>query len=380
MRLAIDGRYINDHFPGIARYTFNLVDALARIAPQQTFTLLHNPALADTRFGVAKLGRHGNVELVQADAPTFSPAEQLKLPRLARSLALDVLHSPYYVKPYRLPCASIITIHDLIPLIYPQHLPSRRARIVYRIAITLAVRSADAIITDSHSAARDLQRHCKVPPASLTVIPIAAAPVFKPQPRLAVEALRQKYSLPQRYALFLASNKPHKNLLRLVEAWSLLHNRRLAGEAKLVIAGHWDSRYPEAKQRAFELGLAGEILFVGAVAEEELPALYSGAALFAFPSLYEGFGLPVLEAMSCGTAVICSNTSSLPEVAGDAALQVDPLDVKMLAEAITRLLHDDGLRESLAARGLARAGQFSWEAAAQATLALYQQAGSGARE
>jgi glycosyltransferase involved in cell wall biosynthesis len=371
--LGIDGRYINDHFPGIARYAFNLVDTLARVAPQQTFTLLYNPALADTRFGVAKLGRHGNVGLVETEVPTFSLAEQWKLPRLIRALSLDFIHSPYYIKPYWLPCASVVTVHDVIPLIYSQYLPSRRTKIVYRLAITLAVHSADAVITDSHSAARDLRRHCKVPAARLTVIPIAAAPAFKPQPRQAIEELRRRYNLPERYALFLASNKPHKNLPRLVEAWNLLHRRRLAGGAKLVIAGHWDSRYPQAKQRAFELGLAEEILFLGPVAEEQLPALYSGATLFVFPSLYEGFGLPVLEAMACGTAVVCSNTSSLPEIAGDAALQVNPLDVKMLAETVARLLHDDGLRGNLAARGLAQAGRFSWEAAAQATLTLYRQ-------
>jgi alpha-1,3-rhamnosyl/mannosyltransferase len=380
MKLGIDGRYINDHFPGIARYTFNLVDALARVAPQQTFTLLYNPALTDTRFGVAQFGRHRNVELVQTDVSTFSPAEQWKLPCLIRAFSLDVLHSPYYIKPYWLPCVSIITIHDIIPLIYPQYLPSRWAKIVYRLAITLAIHSADAIITDSHSTARDLQWYRKVPAARLTVIPIAADSAFRPQPRQAIEALRQRYNLPERYALFLASNKPHKNLLRLVEAWHLLHRRRLAGGAKLVIAGHWDDRYSEAKQRAFELGLEEKILFLGAVAEEELPTLYSGAILFVFPSLYEGFGLPVLEAMACGTAVVCSDAASLPEIVGEAALQVDPLDVKMLVETIARLLHDDGVRESLVARGLARASQFSWEATAQATLALYQQVVSGERE
>lgn len=379
MKIGIDGRYINDHFPGIARYTFSLVDALAQVAPQQSFVLLHNPSLADTRFGVERLGRHENVELVRAEVPTFSLYEQWKLPRLARARSLEVFHSPYYIKPYRLPCPGIVTIHDLIPLAYPQYLPSLKARLLYRLTLALAVRSAGAIVAVSRSAAEDLQRHLKVPGDRLEVIPEAAAPTFGPRPRRAIEAVRGRYGLPERYALFLASNKPHKNLPRLVEAWGLLCDRHLTGDVKLVVAGHWDSRYPQARRRASELGLAEEVIFLGAAGEGDLPALYGGALFFVFPSLYEGFGLPVLEAMACGTAVVCSNVSSLPEVAGEAALQVDPLDVKMLAEGMARLLQDDALRQSLADSGLARAGQFSWEKAAQATLELYLRVASQQR-
>jgi alpha-1,3-rhamnosyl/mannosyltransferase len=191
-----------------------------------------------------------------------------------------------------------------------------------------------------------------------------------------VAAVRARYDLPERYLLYLGSNKPHKNLERLVEAWALLQPQ----PAALVIAGSWDSRYPEARQRAAALsrspaplaGLERQLLWLGPVPEADLPALYSGALLFVFPSLYEGFGLPVLEAMACGTPVACSNTSSLPEVAGDAALLANPLDTQELARAMRTALEDESLRQEMSEKGLKRAQGFSWLRTAQRTLETYR--------
>jgi alpha-1,3-rhamnosyl/mannosyltransferase len=188
-----------------------------------------------------------------------------------------------------------------------------------------------------------------------------------------LEAVRRKYGLPEYFVLYLGSNKPHKNLGRLVEAWAQFRNSKFEIRS-LVVAGHWDSRYPQAQQKATELGLGEAVRFLGDVSEADLPALYNLATVFAFPSLYEGFGLPPLEAMACGTPVVCANTSSLPEVVGDAALLFDPLDVPALAAALAQALSDADLRTALHARGLARARLFSWERTARETLAVYRQA------
>jgi alpha-1,3-rhamnosyl/mannosyltransferase len=170
----------------------------------------------------------------------------------------------------------------------------------------------------------------------------------------------------------VGSNKPHKNLPRLVEAWATMPATVDRQAAALVIAGHWDARYPEARRLAEERGLTGRVRFLGPVAEVDLPALYGGAELLAFPSLYEGFGLPVLEAMASGSPVLCSHSSSLLEVAGDAAILVDPLDVSAIAAGLARALGDPALRRELRLAGLARAAMFSWERTAQLTLDVYR--------
>jgi alpha-1,3-rhamnosyl/mannosyltransferase len=181
-----------------------------------------------------------------------------------------------------------------------------------------------------------------------------------------------RLTLPENYILYFGSNKPHKNLVRLIEAWQIANRKSQIANHELVIAGAWDARYPEAKRRAEELDLADKVSLLGPVAEADLPALYAGAELFVFPSLYEGFGLPVLEAMACGAPVVCSNVSSLPEVAGDAALLVDPLDMDALAAAIVRVLGDEALRSEMRQRGLQQAGRFTWAQTAQQTLEIYR--------
>jgi alpha-1,3-rhamnosyl/mannosyltransferase len=170
--------------------------------------------------------------------------------------------------------------------------------------------------------------------------------------------------------LYFGSNKPHKNVPRLVEAFAAGCAR--ASGIDLVIAGHWDERYPQAKALAERLSLKERVRFIGPVQDNDLPALYGGTELFVFPSEYEGFGLPVLEAMACGAPVVCSNRSSLPEVAGDAALLCDPHDAAALARALEQALTDRGLRAALQQRGLERAAQFTWEQAASHTLKMYR--------
>ena len=376
MHIGIDGRYIQDNFPGIGRYTYNLARALARVAPDEGFVILHNPALLNTRYDLASLARFPNVELVRVNVPTFSLAEQYRLPFAIRHLPLAIFHSPYYIKPYWLPCLSVVTIYDVISKLYPQYMPSSWARLIFEFATRLALWSAQRVITTSQAARDDLIALYQVAPEKIAVTPLAADDRFRPLDTGAIEPARHKYSLPERYVLYLGINKPHKNLVGLVEAWSLVidHWDLGFGRWPLVIAGHWDPRYPQARRKAAELGLEDNVVFLGEVAEADLPALYSRAGLFVFPSLYEGFGLPVLEAMACGTPVVCSSTSSLPEIVGEAALTFDPLDVEDMATRVEEALGNEALREEMREKGLRQAARFSWERTARETLEVYKEA------
>jgi alpha-1,3-rhamnosyl/mannosyltransferase len=390
MRIAIDARYVGDHFPGIGRYVYNLIAALAELDHKHTLAVLYNPDLPNTRHDMAALARHLPVRLVATRLRPFSLAEQLAIPRMLRTMQADLYHAPYYVRPYfGLPCRSVVTLYDAIPRLFPAEV-SPRARLLFDTLTRRAIRSSQHILAISNSARDDLAAAYRIPPARITVTPLAADPRFKPQSALAVAVARTKYHLPDRYVLSLASNKPHKNLVSLVEAWAQVTNRQGDKETSsdtlgsssrrlpvslspcLVIAGHWDPRYPAARAAAERLGLGDRVRFLPGVAEADLPALYAGAEVFAFASRYEGFGLPPLEALACGAPVLCCDTSSLPEVVGGAALRVAPTP-DALAAGLARLLGDAALRARLRAVGPARAAQFSWKKTAQATLAVYEQ-------
>jgi glycosyltransferase involved in cell wall biosynthesis len=363
MRIGFDGRYGGDHFPGIGRYSAGLLRALVELPGEHTLVLIVDPRAPAGRYDLASLARLPRVELAPLAASPFGPGQQLALPALARRRRLDLLHSPYLVKPYLgLPCPSAVTIYDLIGRRFPATL-SWRGRLLLRATLGMAVRTADAILTISESARADLAQFYPAARGRLAVTPLAADEAFRPQPAEAVAAARARHELPERYVLYLGSNKPHKNLGGLVAAWRLA--RAQAPGAALVIAGHQDARHPVVG--------AGEerVLLRPNVADADLPALYGGAELFAFPSLYEGFGLPPLEAMACGAPVLCANRASLPEVVGDAALLVDPLDTGAIAAGLVRLLGDAALRGELRARGLRRAAAFSWRRTAELTLGAY---------
>jgi alpha-1,3-rhamnosyl/mannosyltransferase len=385
VRIAIDARYVNDHFPGIGRYVYNLLRALAQLDQPHTFAVLYNPELSNTRHDMAALSRYLPIRLVSTRLRPFSAAEQIILPRMLRTMQVDLYHAPYYVRPYAgLPCPSIVTLYDVIPRLFPAEV-SPRARLLFDLLTRLAIRASRHVLAISASARDDLIAAYRIPRERITVTPLAADPRLRPQPRDAIDAVRAKYGLPERYILSLASNKPHKNLVSLVEAfaksgdagWGIEDGDTFPSAhpasriPALVIAGHWDPRYPEAREAAERLVPRDAVRFLPGTAEADLPALYSGAEVFAFPSRYEGFGLPPLEAMACGAPVLCCNISSLPEVVGEAALRVAPT-TEALAAGLARLLEDEALRAELRAAGPQRAALFSWKKTAEKTLDVYE--------
>jgi glycosyltransferase involved in cell wall biosynthesis len=364
--IVLDARTATNHFPGISRYVVNLAHALMRIAPDLNLVLLHDPSAASTRLVLPNLTR------IECPVSPFSVRQQWSVPRQLRRAEVKLYHTPYYLMPYRPGVPAVFTCHDLIPLVYPQYF-SATQRLIYRLANALALKTVSMTIVVSQATKADLLRYFRFDPQRITIIPEAADRHFCPQPPERIAAARNKYVLPERYVLYLGSNKPHKNLVCLVQAWQMENVKHPMSNTKLVIAGQWDGRYTEARRLVEELGMKNQVIFAGAVEENDLPALYSGAELFVFPSLYEGFGLPVLEAMACGTPVVCSSASSLPEVAGNAAILVpSPTQVDTLAAAIGQVLREEELRQVMRQDSLAQAARFSWERTAYETLAVYE--------
>jgi glycosyltransferase involved in cell wall biosynthesis len=369
MLFILDGRYIQDHFPGIGRYAFNLAGAVSRVAADDKVRVLYNPRLRNTRYDVASLGESPNVELVRVDAPTFSLHEQFMGANLSVTMNAALWHSPDYLMPYVLPLRSVVTLEDVMPLVLREEMPSAARRLVYRLLNLFAAHKAARVITISKSAREDILRLLGIPSSKISVIPLAVDAAFRPKEEAEIARVREQLNLPDRYVLYVGSNKPHKNIGRLIRAWA-----SVVTDVALVIAGHWDERYPEAGRLTENLGLKERVLFRHNVSNDDLPALLSGALAFVFPSVCEGFGLPPLEAMAAGTPVVCARASSLPEVVGEAALLFDPLDVDAMASALTRVLQDGALRDTLRAKGQAQAHCFSWERTARETLEVYRSA------
>lgn len=368
--VILDARTITAHFPGIGRYTYELARHLPAAAPDWQFIFAINPAQrTETRFDVPALAQPAHARLHEVTPGIFSWQEQLALPR--QLTPANLVHFPYYIRPYLVPRPTLTTVYDIISHLYPAYLPSPWHRAIFEFTTRLTLARSRHILTLSVSAADDLQRVYGVDPRRITVTPAAADPRFRPIPPDDVAALRQRLNLSPTYVLFVGSNKPHKNLPTLIHAWS--HLKSTLQPPTLLLAGREDPRYTGIRQAIMEAGLGEDVRVLGAVAETDLPALYSGAALFVLPSLYEGFGLPLLEAMACGTAVACSKTSSLPEVVGrEAGLLFDPTDAHAMAAVIANALTEPGLLDHLRVQAVQRARAFTWQRTAEQTIAAYE--------
>lgn len=306
--------------------------------------------------------------------------EQFAFPWACRSWKADVAHVPYWGSPLRPPVPTLVTIHDLIPLLLPAYRGGPLVRLYTRLVTASARRSA-GVITDSLFSKADIEAHMGLPKERVHCIHLAAGEQFKPQAGPEDDVIRQRYGLPKRYVLYLGGHDVRKNVAGLVEAFSTV--AQADADVKLVVGGRLPERPAhrlpllgpsplfDPRPLVEALGLAHDVQFVGWVEEHHKPALYRGAACAVFPSRYEGFGLPVLEALACATPLVTSNASSLPELVGDAGFAIDPDDTEALAGAILACLVDHSLAAELRQRGPAQAAKFSWNRALRETLEVY---------
>ena len=355
---------------GISRYTLELVRALRKCELCQDLWLLHGGGLGPLRDAAG--GRE--VSLPGAGRlPLLMTWGQIALWKRAKELKIDVIHDPTGTSPLALAglrAATVTTIHDVFPWSMPGY-SSFLDMLIYRQWLPRRWAGTDAVITDSDQSRKDIEKFLLRETGVIYVIPNGASPKFRPLEQESVAAIvRDKFRIAGPYVLYLGALTQRKNVIRIIRAFDIVRHK-VAG-LKLVLAGPRSWKKSPVESAIAELGLADHIHLTGPLPDEELPALYNGAALFAFPSLYEGFGLPVLEAMACGTPVVTSNTSSLPEVAGDAALLVDPYDVDQIAGAMWRILSQPELAAALRQKGLARAARFTWERTARETVAVYE--------
>ncbi len=355
MRIAIDIRKYQDF--GIGTYVRNLVRHLARIDQKTEYILFCRPSDRD-RIALPS----GNFRLIDEPAGPYSVAEQVRIPMSLRRERVDLFHSPHYVLPPLINCRSVVTIHDCIHLMFPEYLPGRAAYLYARMQMWAAAHRADRVLTVSETSKQDILRRFRIPADKVTVVYNAI------DERLAVppapedfERVRDRYQLNDPFALYVGNIKPHKNLERLIEAFRDLRREPAFESLKLVIIGDEISRYQGLRRAVHQHKLHKHVRFLGFVPPATLAVLYRLARVFVFPSLYEGFGLPPLEAMYLGTPVVTSNVSSLPEVVGDAAVLVDPYSAASIAEGMRKALTDESLRASLRVSGMARAREFSWE-------------------
>jgi len=367
VRIAIDARKLHDF--GIGTYVKNLIRELARLPGDDEYAILCAPA--DTDF-VGTLGPRFTPFVERAG--NYSVREQLSVPWTLRRTRADLFHAPHYVVSPLVRRPFVVTIHDCIHLRFPEYLPNRGAHAYARAMMRSSARRARRVLTVSEASRDDIVRYLGVSADKVDVIPNA---IDEKLSTLAtgddITRVRERYQLTGPFVLYSGNIKPHKNLDRLIEAFSLLRSEHGA-DVTLVILGDEASKYPKLRRLVHRHQLHKHVRFLGFVPDQTLAALYRLAAVFVFPSLYEGFGLPPLEAMALGTPVIVSNVSSLPEVVGDAALLIDPRQPAEIAAALNRVLTDTNLRDDLIRRGLARVQDFSWTRSAARTHDVYARA------
>jgi glycosyltransferase involved in cell wall biosynthesis len=366
MRIGYDITAVSPQPSGVGTYALQLLLGMVD-AEEHQFLLLSNQAGHQGHLG----GRRG-VQDAFRPFPSRMLWMQLALPQQLRGLRPELCHYPNSIAPLRSPCPYVVTIHDMSLSVLPKHHPWRR-RLLVRPLIPLAARRAARIITVSTQARDDIVRLLRVPASRVAVIPEAAAPVFRPADGAEQARVRAAYGLRRPYMLYIGTLEPRKNLVRLIRAWHELRQRGAICQ-QLVVVGAPGWQFQPIFAEAARLGCADDLIFTGYLPLADLPAIYTAADCFAFPSLYEGFGLPVIEAMSCGTPTLISDTPALSELAGGAALRVSPHSVAAIAAGLEQLLGDGPLRERLRSAGLARAAEFSWQRTARETLGVYRQA------
>lgn len=372
MKIGIDIRYLSifTNKAGIYQYVYNLVSNLPLVDSHNEYTLLSTLR-----------GFRGDRKIASQFLRRFpGRVSDLLLERLSIPIEffmgmMDVFHGPCYFIPRCLRCKSIVTIHDIMTLRSPEFLKPETVN-YYNKKIQASARRADAIIAVSNFTKEEIVDVLNIPDERVRVIYNGVSPVFHPvKERIKIEDVKAKYGIKGNYLLFVGNIEPKKNIVTLIHACIALWNSTIYKYPLLIVGSktchlwHFEAVWKVVQQFHAEK----DIIFADVVTNEDLPLLYSGAELFIFPSLFEGFGIPVIEAMACGTPVVASNRTSIPEIAGGAALLVDPLNVNEITEAMHRVLSNSQLREHLVEKGLEWVKNFSWEQTARETLKLYQE-------
>jgi len=362
--VALDARKAYDG--GIGRYVRSLSGALLELDPTLELVLLMPPAMPGW------LGPHPRVSRIDHGSRLYGVGELWKTGRVLRGVDVDLLHEPHYTLPFGVPCPSVVTIHDLIHWHFPEYLPNPAARRYARWMLRSAARRADRVVTVSEVSRRDLTELAGADPDRVAAIGLGVDPAFATAGPEEIARARAELAIDGQYILYVGALKPHKNpdvLLRAFQAAGI-------PDATLLLVGGAPGAW--LRDAAGEAALTGgRVRFVDDLTDEHLVGLYAGARMVVLPSRYEGFGLPVLEAMAAGTPAVVSRAGSIPEVGGDAVSYVPPGDVGALAEALSRLWNDEDARADLARRGRERARGFTWAETARRTREVYEAAVTG---
>ncbi len=361
MRIAVDARIVLAEPTGMGRVVHNVLSELVKQDQANDYSILcRSDVFAD-------FGDSSNFKRVIADVPQYSHRVFTQLPRMIGRERPDVVYFPYFFHPVKVSAPYVVGVWDAAFSRFPELL-SLKKRAVYETMMRLSMGLAARVITDSESAKREIIKYFGIRESKIEVIHLGVETRFCPADPAVVQRFRLAHGLPEKFILYVGNHKPHKNLPMLVQAFALARNR---APHSLVFLDGPGADCSLTKAAVDAAGVADRTVFVNSVSDADLPLLYNAADLFLFPSLYEGFGLPPLEAMACGTPVITSNACSLPEVVGDAGIMVDPGDVAMLAEQIEAVLNDQTKIKDMSAKGIEQAKHFTWEETAKRTLKVF---------
>lgn len=354
MKVGIDARMVDNL--GIGTYIKGIIQWLPKLSNYK-YVL----------FGNSKRLEFYNLPVVEFDCPIYGLKEQVLFPGVIKKAGIDLLHLPHYNAPLFLQQKKVVTIHDLIHLIYPEYLPSKKAYFYARFMIGQACKNAEIIIADSQSTKNDIVKYFNIAPSKIKVIYLGYSRDFRQSSEKAAKS-KLEYG---KYLLYVGAIRPHKNVLNFIDAFYMLKQEKNI-ENKLIIVGKGKPPYiDEVRKKINSYNLGDEVLIFENVPQKKLVELYCGAELFVFLSFYEGFGLPPLEAMACGCPVITSNAASLPEVAGEAGIMIDPYNIDEMKQSIYRVLTESELRRQMIEKGLRRVKLFSWEKTVKKTLEIY---------
>lgn len=371
MRIGIDARLIN--WPGIGRYVASLIENLLPLSSPHDY-IIYFASVQDQTI-MPSLAQNNRVEKVIFPYPVFSISEQLQWPRRIRQDHLDLFHAPHYVVPLAASVPMVVTIHDLVGFRFPEHMYGTIARFYYQSMTRLAVRKADKSITDSDFTRSEMVNLLHTSPSKIQTVYLGVDQtkfLFHPQND---EKFLRQYNFPGRTMLYLGTKKPWKNLPLIIHVLKELIQAQ--EDVTLILSGKDARRQQDLSQLIQNLGLQAHIQEVGYIEETAVSAFYRAATLFTFPSYYEGFGLPVLEAMASGVPVIASHSASIPEIVGDAGMLLDPHKVPEWVHHTRALLNDEPQRQHLIQQGIRRSQMFTWHKCATETLAVYESAANG---